>query len=303
MERPIEKAPGLFFLPLPLPAPGFSSFIGSWLYKKDGLCFLADPGPGASVPELCSALSRLGVGRLDFILLTHIHLDHAGGCGNLLEALGPCPVVCHPKATAHLADPARLWEGSVKTLGELARAYGQPKPVNPGLLVDATGFGEAGIRPVPTPGHAPHHVSFLFSDILIAGETGGVYVDQGGGLVYLRPATPPRFFFETSMESLDILARTPHRIYCYGHTGAVESSAGLLAAHREQLIFWEQEIRRVLAESPSDPVEASLSRLLAEDPRLAGFSKLSPEDRERERYFLSNSIRGFTGYLARKDAR
>ncbi|MEW5733532.1 MAG: MBL fold metallo-hydrolase [Thermodesulfobacteriota bacterium] len=299
----MQVAPGLFLLPLPLEAPGFSSFIGAWLCRTDRLCFLVDPGPSATVPALADMLDALEVDRLSFVLLTHIHLDHAGGAGDLLARRGSCPVICHSSAIAHLHNPARLWEGSLKTLGDLARSYGAPRPVDKDLLADAASFSEAGVKPILTPGHAPHHVSYLFRDVLFAGETGGVHADLAGGRSYLRPATPPRFFFETSLESLDALIHTPHRLYCFGHFGSTERSAELLPAHREQLHQWKDLIGEVMEQGRPDPLAASLSLLLERDPNLAGLSGFSPEVREREIYFLKNSIRGFMGYLSPRDAR
>ena len=84
---------------LDLPSqPGFRKFISSWLYRNNGLTFLVDPGPLATLPHLLTELRRLGVKQLDYIFLTHIHIDHAGGCGALLAAFPDAQVICHPEA-------------------------------------------------------------------------------------------------------------------------------------------------------------------------------------------------------------
>lgn len=294
--RPV--APDLYLIVLDPPAlPGFRDFIGAWCCPGPP-ALLVDVGPAATVPALVRALDHLGVGRLDAVLLTHIHIDHAGGLGDLLTCFPGTPVVCHRKAHRHLADPEKLWQGSLATLGDTARAYGPIRPVPEGCLVDAEGYDAFGVQTLATPGHAVHHVSFAYRGKLFAGEAGGVYAAIGDA-VYLRPATPPRFYLETNLASLDRLRAVDHEILCYGHFGAVRDGRRRLAAHRRQLLEWAEIIAAVTAGLPAevDPVEACLARLLEADPLLAAFHVLPEDVCGRERGFLRNSIRGFIGYL------
>jgi glyoxylase-like metal-dependent hydrolase (beta-lactamase superfamily II) len=178
-------------------------------------------------------------------------------------------------------------------------AYGPPRAVPRGLLTDAAGFREHGVESLHTPGHAPHHTAYRFGPYLFAGEAGGVYTDLGDGTFFLRPATPPRFVYEVTLESLGRLRTTPHEVLCYGHFGASRDTPRLLQAHREQLERWRRILSSVMAEVPATAVPgAALARLLAEDPLLGAWDRLSPAVRAREAYFLANSIRGFAGYLA-----
>jgi len=295
----IRIGPDLWLIPLDLELTGFQSFIGAWLVRTPEAVFLVDVGPAATVPRLIRSLDALGVERLDCILLTHIHIDHAGGTGDLLERFPGTPVVCQQAGIRHLADPARLWEGSLKTLGDKAVAYGPLRGVPRDLLRDAADFRQHGVEPVPTPGHASHHVSYRFGPYLFAGEAAGVYADLGGGAFFLRPATPPRFIYEVSVSSLDRLLATPHRLLCYGHFGASADTPHLLREHRSQLELWRQVIASVMQSVEERAVpEAALDRLLDEDPRLGVWDRLTPQARQRERYFLTNSIRGFAGFLA-----
>jgi len=295
----IRFAPNLWLIPLDLDLAGFRSFIGAWLYRGPEAAFLVDVGPTATVPRLTEALEALCVPRLDFILLTHIHIDHAGGTGDLLRRFPGTPVVCHPAGIPHMADPARLWEGSLKTLGDKAVAYGRPRGVPEPLITDAADFREHGVEALATPGHAAHHMSYRFGPYLFAGEAAGVYADLGDGTFFLRPATPPRFIYEVTLESLERLRATPHETLCYGHFGAARDAALLLQAHHHQLERWRAIISSVMEEFPETEVpKAALARLLAQDPLLRAWNRLSPEVRHRERYFLTNSVRGFAGYLS-----
>jgi glyoxylase-like metal-dependent hydrolase (beta-lactamase superfamily II) len=293
----IEIAPKLWLIPLDQELPGFTSFIAAWLYKGDKTV-LIDVGPASTVPALLKILEDMGIKKLDAILLTHIHIDHAGGIGDFVSRFPDTPVVCHNSGIKHLADPSRLWEGSLKTLGDTARAYGPIRPVPQHILQDADGFAEYGITSFLTPGHAPHHVSYLIDSYLFAGETGGVFTDLPGGMFYLRPATPPRFFLETSIQSLEVLIDIPHDLLCYGHFGATRKTPQMLKTHKRQLFEWAETIRgQMQADQGPNLLEHCTELLLRKDPLLAGWSQMSPAVWERERGFLNNSIRGFIGYL------
>ncbi|WP_035219574.1 MBL fold metallo-hydrolase [Desulfatibacillum aliphaticivorans] len=296
--EPQRITPELTLIPLDQPTlRGFHTFISAWLYQGDAT-FLVDPGPASTVPLLVQTLEKMNVTRLDALLLTHIHIDHAGGAGDFSRRFPDTPVVCHPKAIPHMADPERLWQGSLKTLGDTARAYGQIQPVPEKNLVSSEDFADLGVQVINTPGHAVHHISYLKDDILFAGETGGVRYEVPGKGVWIRPATPPRFLMEISCGSMDALMETPHDIYCYGHYGAVKGAgASLLAAHKDQVRLWAGVIEREMAVSSEDLEERCLKSLLAQDPGLSLHPHLPDDVREREKGFMFNSIRGIAGYL------
>ncbi len=290
--------PGLFQIVLDQPElDGFTDFISAWLWQGPPI-LLVDPGPAAGLERLMRGLEALGIGQPDAILLTHIHLDHAGVVGHLCDRWPAVPVICHRSAIKHLTDPARLWQGSLKTLGATARAYGEIRPVAAERLVDAETCRIGGLSAVATPGHAPHHVSFLVQDVLFAGEAGGVFYDIGGAQ-YLRPATPPRFFLETHLESIDRLSSIGHARFCYGHFGLSEDGPRLLAAHRRQLLLWRNLVAETMQAGldGSALIDACRQRLLGSDPLLAPFAAMPAATQRREAGFLNNSIRGVVGYL------
>jgi glyoxylase-like metal-dependent hydrolase (beta-lactamase superfamily II) len=290
----------LFLVSLPVDIPGFDGFIGTWLCAGHPR-ILVDPGPSVTVPALLAALAELGFGSPDLILLTHIHIDHSGGIGDLAAAFPQATVVCHPRAVAHLIDPQRLWQGSLDTLGDIARSYGPIRPLAAGQVLSSEQLDTPDIQCIDTPGHAAHHLSFMLDDLLFAGEVGGVHLPMDEVQVYLRPATPPRFFLETSLESIDrVLDRAPRRI-CYGHIGLRLDAPEMLNAHRDQLLRWRRMIRPFFddVEGAGDlqTMQACSQYLLDNDPLLAGFIHLPPDVQQRERTFMLNSIKGYWGYL------
>jgi len=239
---PIQISPTLFLIPLDQDLPGFISFISAWLYRGEKT-FLVDPGPASTIPQLIQALESLAVKHIDAILLTHIHLDHAGGIGDVAQHFAGTPVICHKSAVKHLVDPTRLWEGSLKALGATAEAYGPIQPVPKGVIVETGRYAEPTVQPIETPGHAVHHVSYLVGKALFAGEAGGVFQRFDKDRTYLRPATPPRFFLETSIRSIDALMAVPHDVLCFGHFGISKNTPKILGAHKEQIFKWAEVIR------------------------------------------------------------
>ena len=289
---------GIYQITLTPPLAGFTDFISAWLVKGPPT-FLVDAGPASTADQLTRALAALAVSRLDYILLTHIHLDHAGAVGHLASRFPAARIVCHPKAVSHLVDPSRLWEGTRNVLGSVALGYGPLKPVPAERFVSAEGFAAGGITALLTPGHAAHHVSYFTPPALFAGEACGVLYALAGGRDYMRPASPPTFFMTTALDSLDaLIAHAPDRMVV-GHFGMWENGSALLRRHREQLLFWEQWMSAHSGSYPADEaVERCAEGLLAEDPLLASFSAFSKPAQERERYFLKNSVSGFLGWVS-----
>jgi glyoxylase-like metal-dependent hydrolase (beta-lactamase superfamily II) len=294
-------AEDLFLIPLNLPITGFNDFISVWLYRGEKT-FLVDVGPSTTATDLLGALQELNVGHLDYILLTHIHLDHAGAIGQIADAFPETPIFCHKDAISHLIAPSKLWEGTKKVLGpEMAQAYGPVQAVEANRLSDVSRFQAEAVTAIITPGHAPHHVSFQTDSYLFAGETGGIYVSLPENKFYLRPGTPPRFFLDIALQSVDALIKSHPKTICYSHFGINADASMMLEAHRGQLLLWKTLIKDEIQTGPAkDRLMACLKRLLKEDPLMTTFDQLPPDIQERETYFLRNSINGYLGYLSSK---
>ncbi len=302
---PIQKVDhDLYLIPLPQPLKGFDRFISSWLVTGEQN-LLIDVGPSGSVEFLFSALDALGISRIDAILLTHIHIDHSGGIGEVSARFPETPIFCHPKAIKHLAAPQALWEGSLKTLGDRARTYGPISSVPQDRISDVLATGYRDVEVIDTPGHAPHHVSYRIGDNLFVGEAGGVYQALSDQKFYMRPATPPKFFLETNLNSIDRLMALPSKRLCYGHFGMTEQPAAMLTQHRDQLLRWRDIISDVIDKVDGGngyDEQAILNRLLTSDPLLSSWETLGEANQDREHGFLMNSIRGYLGYLRQGSA-
>ncbi len=213
----------------------------SHLIVHDGRAAFVDTGTTHSVPLLLAALAAKGIptAAVDWVFLTHIHLDHAGGAGALLAHLPNATVVVHPRGAAHLAEPAKLIAATKHVYGEAAYAalYGEIEPIPRARIVtpaDGATLALAG-RPFTflyTPGHALHHHVILDRDVggLFSGDTFGVsYRDfDVAGREYVFPATTPTQFDPTQLgASVDrILAIAPKAVYLT-HYGRVTDIARL----------------------------------------------------------------------------
>jgi glyoxylase-like metal-dependent hydrolase (beta-lactamase superfamily II) len=279
--------------------PGFDRFIGSWVCPGDRV-FVIDVGPSRSATKLFCSLSAKGIRRVDLVLLTHIHMDHAGGLAEFLDHFPMASAVCHSKAVSHLVDPSKLWLGSRKTLGDLADSYGPIRPVKKERLIPHSEARVQGIDIIETPGHAPHHLSYIIQENLFAGEAGGIYL-TGDGREYLRPATPPVFFLKEFLGSIDRLLTVRDLPMCYAHFGKADSSHRTLKRERDQLLFWERLIREEMGKGGHRLTERCMERLWREDPELKAFEAMSSADQEREKFFMGNSIKGYLEFLQRSD--
>ncbi len=275
--------------------PGFDQFIGSWLCRNK-LTLLVDVGPANTADRLLESLAELDVEEIDYILLTHIHIDHAGALADVLARYPMAQVVCHEKGISNLADPARLWAGSLDVLGKVAELYGEPKAVPAERLIAHTSCPAKGITVIETPGHAAHHLSFAYDGRLFAGEAAGNFF-MVNGKEYLRPATPPRFFLPVFLESVDRLLSLNDQPICYAHFGRAPSSHRMLKRFRNQVLAWEEWIRQELFRDKQEIEERCVDALLAKDANLSAFEKMDPATRARERTFIANAVRGFLGYF------
>ncbi len=210
------------------------------LVVNEGRVAIVDTGSRDSLPNTLAALKRLdlGPGAVDYVVLTHIHLDHAGGAGYLMKAFPTAELVVHPRGARHMAEPTRLVEGVSAVYGAeyVARTYGEILPVPMERIVSAEegqDLSLAGrtLRCLDTPGHAKHHI--CLQDL----DTGGIFTGDMFGLSYremdvagrafIFPTTTPTQFDPVAMESSikRLLDLKPEAMYLthYGRVGDVQA--------------------------------------------------------------------------------
>jgi glyoxylase-like metal-dependent hydrolase (beta-lactamase superfamily II) len=177
------------------------------LIVQDGRAAFVDVGTNHSVPYLLAALDELGVARdaVDFVLLTHVHLDHAGGAGKLIQALPRARAIVHPRGAPHLAQPGKLIAASIAVYGEAIyrELYGELVPVAPERMLqmhDGQTVELAGreLTLINTPGHALHHyciVDRAYANVF-TGDTFGISyraLDTAAGAFIVPTTTPTQF--------------------------------------------------------------------------------------------------------------
>ena len=273
-------------------APGvleIDTLLGGWERVTAGYLIegaapvLIETGSQSSVPALLGALERLGIsaGDLAGVVVTHIHLDHAGGVGDVARAFPGATVYVHEKGARHLVDPSRLVDSASRVYGSLLDTlYGRLDPT-PAERIHVLGDGEEipvgggrVLTAVDSPGHAKHHVALhdSASGILFAGDAVGVKLPDGG---VLRPSTPPPDFdLDQALHSLARFAERRPSGIALAHYGLLDEPAALLEEATTTLRQWA-ETAEAAYRAGRDIAGALAERF---DPLLGD---ISPEHREK----------------------
>ena len=227
-------------------------FDASHLVLENGRAAFVDVGTNFSAPGLLAVLEEakgLAPEAVDYVIVTHVHLDHAGGAGEMMRQLPKARLVVHPRGVRHMVDPSKLWAGAAAVFGEEAvrRHYGAPVPVDPSRIVEAPeGFtlelGGRPLRVLDTPGHARHHFCVWdeASRSMFTGDTFGLSYRElasGRGAFILPTTTPVQFEPEALLASIDRLV---------GH-----APAAMLLTHYSRVVEVERlaaDLRRQIGE-------------------------------------------------------
>jgi glyoxylase-like metal-dependent hydrolase (beta-lactamase superfamily II) len=243
-------------------APGVTEIdtrLGGWDrvtagYLVDGPApVLVETGSQSSVPVLLAALDELGMAADDLagVAVTHIHLDHAGGVGDVAKAFPRATVYVHEKGARHLVDPARLVDSAARVYGDLLDSlYGRLDPT-PSERIHVLDDGEEiqigdgrVLTAIDSPGHARHHLGLHDSEsgILFAGDAVGVRLPDAG---VLRPAAPPPDFdLDHALHSLHRFADRRPVALALAHYGVLSDPQDLLAQAEVTLRAWADEAER-----------------------------------------------------------
>jgi glyoxylase-like metal-dependent hydrolase (beta-lactamase superfamily II) len=230
--------------PLDLRHLGHERVIGSYLLETgDGLS-LQDCGPTTCVTELKARLAERGLelGDVRHLLLSHIHLDHAGAAGVLVREHPGLQVHVSEVGAPHLVDPSRLERSARRLYGDdFDRLWGELAPV-PGENVHVVGDETVGLATFPSPGHASHHVCYLDRDeTLYAGDAAGVRIRPSEFV--LPPTPPPEVDLEAWERTLDELERRGPQRLALIHFGVFEDVERHLGELRRRLSEWADRVR------------------------------------------------------------
>lgn len=237
-----------FLYLIDLKPAGFDNLISSYVLKADKVAVI-ESGPLISAGNLLTGLEEIGVKNeeVDYLMVSHIHVDHAGASGMLLDHLPNAKLLVHPVGAPHLVNPEKLWIQTKQVLGKVAMMYGGFQPVPKERIMAAADkmvvdLGEGiSLEVLDTPGHASHALSF-YED-----TTGGIFTGDSAGIYLskfdvIMPTTPPPFHLEKTLTSLSrLIQKAPKKLY-YSHFGSADDAVNKLKAYVDQLKLWSEII-------------------------------------------------------------
>ena len=234
---------------------GRARVIGAWVVGD----VLIDPGPGSTLEALLDGLAGQAP---RVIALTHIHLDHAGATGALIERFPEAEVWVHERGARHMVDPSRLLDSARRLYGDdMDRLWGAMTAVPEGSL-RVLGGGERldGFEVAYTPGHASHHVSYWHPDsgCAFTGDVAGVRIGSGQAFA---PTPPPDIDLELWRDSLEVLAAWRPRRLCPTHFGDFDD----VDEHLRQLSFHMDEVQELAGSLEEADFIAALRARVGDD--------------------------------------
>jgi glyoxylase-like metal-dependent hydrolase (beta-lactamase superfamily II) len=285
---------------------GLKNIICSYVIKGKKT-ILVESGPISSVPKLLSGLKELEVKLEDveYLAVTHVHLDHGGGAGSLLKFLPNAEVLVHPRGMPHLVNPEVLWLSSKEVLGFESEIFGKPEPVPKERIISLTegsfNLDDCGkLKVIETLGHASHNLSFheSFNGGVFPGDAAGMYFPEFDVVI---PTTPPPFHLGLALESVDKIIRLKPTALYYSHFGKASNAIERLKNYKLQLKLWGKIAQEGVKENHS--LDEIRERILSEDKVMNQLSSYLKSHRIYSRTALLNNVQGFIDYAKKKQAK
>lgn len=226
-----------------------SQMAACYAIESDGRWAIIEAGTKDTVPIILSFLEEQGVAaeQVDFIIITHVHLDHAGGVGRLMEALGHAQLLVHEKGARHMIDPSKLQQGATAVYGEeeFQRTYGELLPVDERRVTvmkddSDISLGQRRLHFIDTPGHADHHFCIYDEQTKgwFTGDTFGLAykeLDYDGKPFIIPTTTPVQFDPDKLKHSIQRLISNDPEVMYLTHFGEVSSPKKLAAQLLDQI--------------------------------------------------------------------
>ncbi|MEE9236587.1 MAG: MBL fold metallo-hydrolase [Thermoplasmata archaeon] len=259
---------------------------------------IIETGTSHDYRNVLSALKQMGIdpSSIENVVVTHIHLDHAGGAGFLLDHLENAKVYVHERGFPHLANPDRLLRSASRALGSAFKDYGTLKPIPEGRMVALKGgeiidLGGRELEFIYTPGHALHHLSILdrTDRSIFCGDSAGIYFPEDRRLI---PTTPfPEFNLPQAIEAMTTMARLNPRALLYTHFGPRKDAQRALRDQQAEYERWGRRALETVDQGDlSDSVKAIYEEWYAE---VQGFPRAFVER------IIETNLTGFNRYFER----
>jgi glyoxylase-like metal-dependent hydrolase (beta-lactamase superfamily II) len=227
---------------------------------------LIDTGIGTNWERIRDAVAEVGIAPddLEVIAVTHVHLDHAGGAGFLVEAFPNAEVYVHERGAPHLEDPGRLWAGTKQAVGNQIEHYVEPRPVPAERIVEVTDgdridLGDHALTVHHAPGHAPHQVVFHdpANAVVFTADAAGIYTPSTDAVHVTSP--PPNFDLDECLSDVETIRELDPEVLCYAHFGPVPVG-DRLAEYERVLSEWVDAVESARADLGDD--EAVIERFV-----------------------------------------
>ena len=288
---------------------GYEGITSSYLIRGSRPC-LIETGSALSAPVVSEELASLGIGTDDLatIVVTHIHLDHAGGVGDLARAFPQATVVVQERGARHLADPSKLLASARRIFGaEMDRLFGDLQPTEAERIVAISDVGSVDLgdgrflETFHNPGHASHHIGLVDSQSgdLYTGDAAGVYVQQ---TAQVRPATPPpEFDLNLTLASLQRMRDVQATRLLFSHFGPVRDVSDVLAESEAELRYWVEGVR--LARNTSPDLEHAIAMVKERDRERhqAYYAEASVVDRFEALSSIAANVAGISRWLDQQE--
>lgn len=285
---------------------GYDGITAAFVLRGDKTA-LVEAGPKSSVASVIAGLEAAGVERLDWIVVTHIHLDHAGAAGTLAERFPEARVAVHPVGAPHLVDPSKLWSSASRIYGDaMEQLWGGIDPIDESRIEviadgDKIDLGGRVLTAIETPGHAGHHHAYRddLTGIVFTGDAMGV---RPQGISAIRPATPPpEFKLDVALESIERLRASDASELWFTHFGRSDLPLQeAFDAAGEALRRWGDWVAQERGRSRD--LDEVTSGVVAKDRAHLG-ATLSEEDVTRMEHTTSYrmNVSGYMRYFDKKD--
>jgi glyoxylase-like metal-dependent hydrolase (beta-lactamase superfamily II) len=289
-----------------------------YLIESDGEAAFIDTGTSNSVPMLLAVMAEKGIAaeQVKYVIPTHVHLDHAGGVGALMQALPNASLVIHPYGARHMIDPAKLQAGASAVYGEdqFQTQFGSLVPVEASRVIEAPDghriqLGSRELLCIDTPGHARHHICIYDEQSrgIFTGDTFGLSYrefDTDKGPFLLATSTPIQFDPEAWHETIDrLMALAPETIYLT-HYCEVERPDLLVTQLRESLTLFTATALAADAEpgrARIDQIKANLFTWLQDALREHGCSQSTQEIKQMMEMDLELDAQGLDIWLQKRE--